>query len=473
VATTADETLRVGFTQPFLRIGDPTSDYFAASWVNAQLYETPLRSTLDRRDLEPSLLLGRPMQVDATVWRGALRGELRTSTGISVTAAEVAALLAASPAFRGVEVRHEHETLEFHTTRVEAGFEQRLCRPSAALALPTPDRLGGFAGTGPYRLVEVDEQRVVLESVPHHPSGATVKRVELLCLPRDGRGEATALVEALKRRDVDLTCELTRDEVEKVQAVRRIFRPGNSTAFLAMNVSGVLDETSLRRFVAMHVDRLELTSLCHHNPVAYAARGLLPPQLGRVPEAPPALSAEARERAAQRLRGRKLRLVVVWAPRPYLSQPLAVAQRVVAQLAALGIEVSIEQPADVDAYLGHLERGDYDLLLGGWMADSSEPADFLRALLSREAIPDAGRAGKSRCNAARIDDEVLEARLAELDEDLSTDALARVQARADELALYVPLMVGASVAVHGWRVLEFPWDRYLLPPFESVRLDPK
>jgi ABC-type oligopeptide transport system substrate-binding subunit len=471
VARTTDDTLRIGSTQSFQRVGDPTSDYFAASWVNAQIYETPLRSTLDRRELEPSLLLGRPMQLAPTTWRGVLRAELRTGDGIPVDAAEVAANLAVSPAFRGIDVRHHHDALEFHTARPEASFEQRLCRPSAALALRRAGALAGHVGTGPYRLVEVDEQQVVLERVPGHPSAASVRRVELRCFPRDSHGEATALIEALRSREVDLTCDLTRDEVERVQSVRRIFRPGNSTAFLAMNVHGALGDPAIRRFAAMHVDRLELTGLCHQNPVAYVARGLLPPQLGRVAEAPPALSSEAREDAARRLRGMRLRLLVVWAPRPYLSQPIAVAQRVAAQFAGLGVEVVIEQPSDVDAYLARLERGDYDLVVGGWMADSSDPGDFFRALLARDAIPDVAHAAKSCCNVARAEDAALESSLAALNDDLSLEALARVQARADELTLYVPIMFGASVAVHGWRVLEFPWDRYLLPPFDLVRLD--
>jgi ABC-type transport system substrate-binding protein len=62
-------------------------------------------------------------------------------------------------------------------------------------------------------------------------------------------------------------------------------------------------------------------------------------------------------------------------------------------LAAAGIRTALTVVASWSEYLERVTRGDYDLALLGWQADSTDPNDFLSALLSSDAI---GTTNRSR-----------------------------------------------------------------------------
>jgi peptide/nickel transport system substrate-binding protein len=59
-----------------------------------------------------------------------------------------------------------------------------------------------------------------------------------------------------------------------------------------------------------------------------------------------------------------------------MPQPLAVAQAVQADLAAVGVRAKIVS-FEWEAYLDHLHRGHHDLALLGWQSDNGDPDNFL------------------------------------------------------------------------------------------------
>ena len=85
-----------------------------------------------------------------------------------------------------------------------------------------------------------------------------------------------------------------------------------------------------------------------------------------------------------------LKMMVMFGPRPYLSQPQAVARYVADQLGKLGLEVELETTRDSEDYFRRVTRGDYDLALTGWIADTLDPIDFLESCLAARAIPSPG-----------------------------------------------------------------------------------
>jgi ABC-type transport system substrate-binding protein len=98
--------------------------------------------------------------------------------------------------------------------------------------------------------------------------------------------------------------------------------------------------------------------------------------------------------------GLEAEMLVTDAPRPYLPTPSEMAQALREQLAVVGIRLSLRPTASWTDYLERASRGDYELALLGWQADSADPADFLSALLSSEA---AGATNRSRYRSPDLD----------------------------------------------------------------------
>jgi ABC-type transport system substrate-binding protein len=93
-------------------------------------------------------------------------------------------------------------------------------------------------------------------------------------------------------------------------------------------------------------------------------------------------------------------LLAVDAPRPYLPTPLDLAKALQDQLAASGIRLQLRTATSWADYLQDTTRGEYDLAVLGWQADSTDPNDFLTALLSADAI---GATNRSRYRSDSMD----------------------------------------------------------------------
>jgi peptide/nickel transport system substrate-binding protein len=79
-------------------------------------------------------------------------------------------------------------------------------------------------------------------------------------------------------------------------------------------------------------------------------------------------------------------LLAVDTPRPYMSAPMRLAARIRDDLARVGVRAVLERVATWPQYLDRATRGEYDLAILGWQADTTDPNDFLSALLASEAI---------------------------------------------------------------------------------------
>jgi ABC-type oligopeptide transport system substrate-binding subunit len=90
-----------------------------------------------------------------------------------------------------------------------------------------------------------------------------------------------------------------------------------------------------------------------------------------------------------------------------MPSPLALAGLLSEQLAAVGIQATLRTAATWSEYLERATSGDYDLAVLGWQADSTDPSDFLGALVSTEAI---GATNRSRFESAAMDSLLKRAR---------------------------------------------------------------
>ncbi|HSD66855.1 MAG TPA: ABC transporter substrate-binding protein, partial [Vicinamibacteria bacterium] len=138
---------------------------------------------------------------------------------------------------------------------------------------------------------------------------------------------------------------------------------------------------------------------------AEAAHTVLPPTLfghdTRTRELVLDRDSARRLLAAARLPvGFETTLTVSRAPRPYLLEPLRVAARLRDDLARVGVTVRLREVPTWAEHVGLTSRGDFDIALLGWQADTLDPNDFLTALLDSGSI---GATNRSRYRSAAMD----------------------------------------------------------------------
>ena len=92
----------------------------------------------------------------------------------------------------------------------------------------------------------------------------------------------------------------------------------------------------------------------------------------------------------------------------YLPSPLRMAARIQADLAEVGIRATLKEVPSWADYVERATRGDYDLCLLGWQADTTDANDFLSALLASESI---GTTNRSRFRSPEMDAILKRARM--------------------------------------------------------------
>jgi ABC-type transport system substrate-binding protein len=407
-----------------------------------------------------------------------LADDLRFSDGSLVEAEDVIASLEHVAPLCAVArmTPASNRRVQFHALAHDAPIEPHLAQIWSVIGKRGPH---SWLGTGPYQIVEetvASAGRVVaLERNPHWIAGShkppSIERIEFIAYPLDAEGKSSKLRDAIESGEVDFTSMLSRERAKGLTKVRKVYQPGHSTAFLAFACARPwVGEAPVRRALAAAIDPWAIAQICHDNPAAFAARGLLPPALApnqrTLPQYGLTLAAKALEQLADK--PTSLRMLVLWGPRPYLPDPLGVAERIAEELGSLGIAVTIEQAAGPAEFYAAVRRGEHDLILAGYIAESPDPVEFLTALLSSTRIPRVDTPMASTTNLGGYADDEMDRLLAAAAHD--SDKILEVMERFDEHRPLVPLMYGASVAVLAWRVQDFELDPSGIPNFAGLSL---
>jgi ABC-type oligopeptide transport system substrate-binding subunit len=347
----------------------------------------------------------------------------------------------------------------FRLKRPNARFELLLARFDLGIVL---ERSGELLGTGPYMLGPNPQPECFrLVRNPHSKEAPHLPEIECRAYPLDADGRRKKLLEAVNRGEVDFTDELARDEINRVERMRKCIDLGYCTSILFFNTEQpIFQDNRVRTAFASAMDRKSLAAQSYSNALAFAATGLVPPALGSAPD----LMMHDLVRAKNLLAEAKasptapLVLVVLPVPRPYLPEPRATAELIAAQLKEVGFHIDIKHPRDLTEYQDICQRGGYDLLLAGWIPDTSDPVDFMESLLASHAVP-------SRSNQATRGSNLSRWRNAAFDEALQKQRVKPEPAnwlRICELvrseAPLFPLMYGPRIAVVSWRARNFPRD---------------
>ena len=451
VAAATSKVVRVGILSAIGKIDPREAVDDISGMILGQIFETPYAIAAGQTDVRPQLF--EPLRQEGRLqYSAAVRPGIRFSDATPLTAQLAAFSLRASKVLENkaiVEVREER--VWFTLSAPNPRFDLILTQDNCAIVL---DRGTQLLGTGAFMF----EQRPALRSLqsaseirlvrnPHYRGTTLVDEVHFRVCPADEDGTPAQLVEALRHGAVDVTTALTLADLSTHQltGLSPSMQPGHSTGILFFNTERrPLADTNVRRAIALAIDLHEIASRSYEkNPAAFIAASLLPPLMGRSSGLPSTDKEAAKQMLeASGAKPSRLSLLIPWAPRPYLPKPLPVAQAIQKQLAGIGIVVDVVETNSNEAFFGDLNRGNYDMALAGWIADTPDPADFFEALLwSRSGTEH--YSNLSHWKHAATDDALARFRESPTEENKRTiHALVR-----DEAPL-VPLIYGQSVVLH-------------------------
>jgi peptide/nickel transport system substrate-binding protein len=461
---------RVGILAPVRTLDPRQSRETVSTTAASQIYETPCKPPKGDGPAEP-LLLDTPVAENAQTWTATVRPGIAFSDGTPLTPALAAeALSRAEPVKQQAKVETRGDRVVFQLAAPNPRFDLTLTLHQCSLIL---EKAGRILGTGPYMPGPGSSLAdVKLVKNPQYRAPVAIDEIVFKVYPADKDGRPTALLDAIARGEVDFTNMLSRTDATAVAAMRKAFQPANSTAILFFNCERpALSRPETRRALALAIDRMAIAAISYQNALAFVATGLLPPLMGAFRDE----IAYAPERAQAELQKAgpppPLVLATVWAPRPYLPNPQPVAELLAKQLSAVGVETRLMTPPTNDDFYKMCIRGDYDLLLAGWIGDTSDPADFLEAVLRSDRVQAQAMAGVPLANRSRFRNPAMDAALKAFREDRSAERRAAVlKLIVDEMPL-LPLMYGPTVALSSWKLTNLEITPLGIPVFGGADLN--
>ena len=290
--TPPTNTLRVGMLGPWQGLDPWEAQDLSGVIVRNQCFETLYhrrggRPQGDRRYLANDLQLETIGPDGKPRYTMRLAEDLRFSDGRLVTPDDVVDSLEHVAPLRAMAkiTAAGGRRLQFTCYDSDALLEPQLAQIWSVIGRRSPKF---WLGTGPYMMVEENKgeegQVLVLERNPHWVPVArkppAIERIVFSTFKTDASGQPTALREAIEAEEIDFTLVLPREVAKGLQGVRKIYQPGQSTAFLAFNCKRPwLDRPEARQALSAAIDPWAIARICHDNPAAFAARGLLPPAM--------------------------------------------------------------------------------------------------------------------------------------------------------------------------------------------------
>lgn len=462
------------------------------------LYEGLVRFSDEGTAVEPALATSWSTSPDGREWIFYLRSDVRFHCGDPLDAAAVEYTLArqwgtADPphedngvggpypfwgylgmdeALDSIEVLGP-TSIRFRLKEPNAPFLANLACNFAAIVCPRDAHERGHeffrnpCGTGPYRFVEWRRaEQIELERFEGYwDFPPYLDRIVFRSIPEN----STRFFELLSG-GIHLMDGIPPDDVAAIRKNRNLKlmgEPGMNVAYLAMNLDHEpFGNTLVRRAVAHAIDKEAIVSGLYAG-LADVALGPVPPNVFGAHPDPDDYAFDqdlARELLAQAgyPQGFETTLWTMSGPRPYMTQPLRVAQVIQSDLAAVGIHARIVS-YEWGTYLGRVHRGHHDMALLGWQADNGDPDNFLFVHFDKSAaVPPAGNIAFYRNERVH---ELLVAGQQTVDPEARLPIYAEVQELIHRDAPWVSLVHTMELAamrreVNGYRL--HPTGRVLL-----------
>ncbi len=338
----------------------------------------------------------------------------------------------------------------------------------------TPE--GGACGTGPFKFESWSPgQNIVLVRNEEYwgeaakMPGAVVRFI----------ADAPARLAELQAGSIDFTQNLAPDARETLESDPNLMEPEVepfNTAYVALRIDNKpFDDVRVRQAVAYAINKQEILD-AFYGGVGTVATDFLPDGLSWArpdgteayeydPERAKALLAEAGYpdgiSTVTTPDGQEIELEFWYMPvsRPYFPTPQPVAEAIAAQLADVGINVTLKTE-DWGVYLDNVDQGKKNgMWMLGWTGDYADPNNFLYTFFGPNAEPSQGYKNQE------LIDKLNEARGAASRDAATTSFQEAGGIIATDLPripiVHAPPVYGANEALQGWVPSPFghePWD---------------
>ncbi len=227
-----------------------------------------------------------------------------------------------------------------------------------------------------------------------------------------------ALMKALMENKIDLTDGIIPDNIPAIRSNPKLYfkaQTGLNFAYLAFNLTRKpFNDKRVREAIAHSIDKKNLINKFFYNGQGgVAAKSCLPPSMfGYYKDIP---EYEYNPDKAKKLlqeagypEGFDTTLTPTGAVRPYMPDPIGIANAVKDQLAAIGVRAKIVHTNSWKEFLEiTTAKSNFDLALMGWIADTGDPNDFLTSLLATQSI---GLYNSSQWSNKEFDSLLIQAR---------------------------------------------------------------
>jgi len=287
----------------------------------------------------------------------------------------------------------DDSTVVFTLKRRNAPFLANLAMGFASIVSPTAARKHGEdffkhpTGTGPFRFVEwVKDDRIVLERNPDYwGEPAWLDRVVFRSIP-----ENTVRLLALETGEIagmdGINTELAK-RLEGNEGFTLLKQPGMNVGYLAMNMDKApFGKIEVRQAINHALQRDAIVASLYGG-YGTPAVNPMPPTLwgyNRTVTGYAYDTAKAKEllAAAGFPNGFETELWAMTGPRPYMPDPLKVAEAIQSDLKAVGITATLKT-LEWGTYLDQVQNGKHPMCLLGWTGDNGDPDNFLFVLLGK------------------------------------------------------------------------------------------
>lgn len=320
------------------------------------------------------------------------------------------------------------------------------------------------SGTGPFVFDSWEKgKKIIFKRNPNYwQKPSYLEEVNFIVLGNHGR-----IIEALINKEVELAEWVSGEnlsDLKKLSYLKVESIMGNSTGFLSINTTKPpFNDKRVRKAIAAAISPFDLAKSYFKGTAGAPASSMVPPSLfsyfSKTQKNNLEL-AKALLKEANFQNSREFVLLESWASRPYMPDPHSIALDIKKSLEAIGIKIKVER--DPENYFKRMEKGDFDLILNGWIADSGDPVEYIEANLHSRAI---GYNNASFWKNNQFDILIDECKILtgkELEKKLK-EALLIV----DEEVPLVPLFYGPQTAVLSTKI-----KGYVVHPFTQLWLYP-
>ncbi|HUG83913.1 MAG TPA: ABC transporter substrate-binding protein [Euzebya sp.] len=265
---------------------------------------------------------------------------------------------------------------EFDANEGEVG-DDGIFRPTGTYATEHP------TGTGPYQFGEWVRGQALTMTRYHDYWGEAPGNIETLIFQPIADGPAR--LQALQTGEIqgyDLVAPEDFGVIEE-SGNQLIPRPAFNVGYIGIN-SGVepTDDVEVRRAIAHAVNRQAIVDGFYPEGAEVATQFMPPSLFGYADdvteyEYDPELSMQILQDAGYDLPVEIRFAFPTDVSRPYMPDPEANAQAMIADLNAAGFNVTVESAPWSPDYLGAQNNGDYQLYLLGWTGDFADPDNFI------------------------------------------------------------------------------------------------